>query len=415
MFHKNITTFRCASHTPYTQMLRCHHNSVYSIQSTSHVFPSLPVAQRHSFKFQMASIMSGLRDMVAGGTASSGQPAKLQSTAACAGLGPEAEVQKRFFEQQSFREKRPETDEKGLSQAQASMRTKPDCGEEGYRGSGKMLGKIALITGGDSGIGRAIAIAYAREGADLCLVYDKNDVDANEVKLLIEAAGRRCLLVKADVSSRANCVAAVQRCVTELGGLTTLVNNAAIQFGAESEEGGLDKAADHIERVMAVNLFSNVYLSAVSERRHSESVCIAAVGKHRYGIGDAIWSTPCMRYLCLAYVTHADHKWGLQEAVKHFKEDTGCAILFVTSVNAYKGEWFFRPVAERASLMCTIGKPHFLSPAGKSRPSPRYRHPCRQVQATLILCRTRAARRCVIGSLRRTLGLPRLVNIRVYD
>jgi len=144
-------------------------------------------SESHSSK--MASIMSGLRDMVAGGTASSGQPAKLQSTAACAGLGPEAEVQKRFFEQQSFRERRPETDEKGLSQAQASMRTKPDCGEEGYRGSGKMLGKIALITGGDSGIGRAIAIAYAREGADLCLVYDKNDVDANDVKLLVEAAG----------------------------------------------------------------------------------------------------------------------------------------------------------------------------------------------------------------------------------
>jgi len=113
---------------------------------------------------------------------------------------------------------------------EAQMRTKPDHGEESYVGKGLLEGRVALITGGDSGIGKAVAIAYAREGADLAISYlAQEQVDAEETKALVEKAGRRCILLPGDLRDRGHCVDLVERTVAELGGLDILVNNAAAQ------------------------------------------------------------------------------------------------------------------------------------------------------------------------------------------
>src|SRR5436305_5006690 len=109
------------------------------------------------------------------------------------------------------------------------MNPRPDHGEDTYKGSGKLEGKKAIITGGDSGIGRAVAIAFAREGADLLIAYLSEDYDAREVKSLIEREGRKAVLVPGDLRDAAHCRSIVKRAVDDLGGLDVLVNNAAHQ------------------------------------------------------------------------------------------------------------------------------------------------------------------------------------------
>lgn len=113
---------------------------------------------------------------------------------------------------------------------QAQMKPIPDCGENSYRGSGKLTGKKAIITGGDSGIGRAVAIAFAREGADVLISYLNEDDDARDVARYVEDAGRKCVLVPGDLSDPAHCRAVVDRAVKEFGGVDILVNNAAYQM-----------------------------------------------------------------------------------------------------------------------------------------------------------------------------------------
>jgi NAD(P)-dependent dehydrogenase (short-subunit alcohol dehydrogenase family) len=105
----------------------------------------------------------------------------------------------------------------------------PDHGERSYKGSGRLAGKKAIITGGDSGIGRAVAIAYAREGADLLISYLSEQSDADETKNLVEAAGRKAILVPGDIQEAAHCRAIVDRAMSELGAIDILVNNAAHQ------------------------------------------------------------------------------------------------------------------------------------------------------------------------------------------
>ncbi len=112
---------------------------------------------------------------------------------------------------------------------QDRMRPEPLVIRDSYRGSGKLAGKRALITGGDSGIGRSVAVHFAREGADVAIVYLEEDKDARETAAMVEVEGRRCLLIKGNVAKRAFCGAAVKRCVREFGGLDVLVNNAAEQ------------------------------------------------------------------------------------------------------------------------------------------------------------------------------------------
>ena len=111
----------------------------------------------------------------------------------------------------------------------AKMDPRPDHGETSYRGSGRLAGKRAIITGGDSGIGRAVAIAYAREGADILIAYLEERDDANEVAALVEKEGRKIVLVEGDLRSAAHCRKVVDRAVREFGGVDILVNNAAHQ------------------------------------------------------------------------------------------------------------------------------------------------------------------------------------------
>ena len=128
-----------------------------------------------------------------------------------------------------------------------------------YAGSGKLRGKVALITGGDSGIGRAVAVLYAREGADVAIVYLKAEqADAEETCAAVEAEGRRCLLLPGDVSRSAFCDRAVERTVTELGRLDVLVNNAAFQ----QHQPALDAVSDEqLEQTFRTNIFAYFYMA----------------------------------------------------------------------------------------------------------------------------------------------------------
>jgi len=119
---------------------------------------------------------------------------------------------------------------------QSKMTPVPDCGEESYQGSGKLTGKIAVITGGDSGIGRAVAIAYAREGADVLISYLSEDSDAKDTADYVEKAGRRVVLVKGDIADPQHCRDIIQTAVDELGGIDILVSNAAYQMTHETLE-----------------------------------------------------------------------------------------------------------------------------------------------------------------------------------
>ena len=119
---------------------------------------------------------------------------------------------------------------------QSAMDPVPDCGEDSYRGSGKLTGKVAVITGGDSGIGRAVAIAYAREGADVVIAYLREDSDAEDVAKLVDAAGRRAVLIRGDLSWPQHCRDVIATTVAEFGRVDVLVSNAAYQMTHESLE-----------------------------------------------------------------------------------------------------------------------------------------------------------------------------------
>ncbi|MFY0727401.1 SDR family oxidoreductase [Pseudomonas sp. NFX15] len=119
---------------------------------------------------------------------------------------------------------------------QSRMEPYPDCGESSYEGSGRLAGKIALITGGDSGIGRAVAIAFAREGADLAISYLDEHEDAKETARWVEDAGRQCLLLPGNIASQAHCAGIVNDTVAKFGRIDILVNNAAFQMTYETLE-----------------------------------------------------------------------------------------------------------------------------------------------------------------------------------
>ncbi|WP_065257384.1 SDR family oxidoreductase [Pseudomonas bananamidigenes] len=120
--------------------------------------------------------------------------------------------------------------------SQRKMEPYPDCGEQHYTGSGRLAGKIALITGADSGIGRAVAIAFAREGADVAVAYLNEHEDAKETARWVEEAGRQCLLLPGDIAQKAHCQALVDQTVERFGRIDVLVNNAAFQMTHETFE-----------------------------------------------------------------------------------------------------------------------------------------------------------------------------------
>ncbi|TDC00770.1 SDR family oxidoreductase, partial [Micromonospora fluostatini] len=136
----------------------------------------------------------------------------------------------------------------------------PDHGERTYRGSGRLTDRRALITGGDSGIGRAIALAYAREGADVLFTYlPEEKEDAQETARLVREAGRTVVAVPGDIRDEGHCQDVVKRAVSELGGLDILVNNAAYQM---AQEGGiLDIDTEQFDRVLKTNLYAMFWLS----------------------------------------------------------------------------------------------------------------------------------------------------------
>lgn len=138
------------------------------------------------------------------------------------------------------------------------MDPRPDHGEESYKGSGRLKGLKAIITGGDSGIGRAVAIAYAREGADVLIAYLSEDDDAQEVKALMEKEGRKAVIVAGDIRDPQHCRAIVQRAIDELGGVDILVNNAAHQ--ATFKDIG-DISDEEWQTTFEVNIHAMFYLA----------------------------------------------------------------------------------------------------------------------------------------------------------
>jgi NAD(P)-dependent dehydrogenase (short-subunit alcohol dehydrogenase family) len=140
------------------------------------------------------------------------------------------------------------------------MDDKPDHGEDSYQGSGRLTGRRAVITGGDSGIGRAVAIAYAREGADVLISYlPEEEDDARDTAALIEKAGRKAVLAPGDIRDEAHCAEIIERAERELGGIDILVNNAAFQM---SQPGGItDITTEQFDKVMKTNLYAMFWLS----------------------------------------------------------------------------------------------------------------------------------------------------------
>lgn len=147
----------------------------------------------------------------------------------------------------------------------------PDHGETSYRGSGRLTGLKAVITGGDSGIGRAVAIAYAREGADLLISYLEEDDDAQETKRYVEEAGRKAILVRGDIQSAEHCRKIIDTAVSELGGIDILVNNAAHQATFSSID---DISDEEWELTFRVNIHAMFYLTkaAVAHMKPNSSI-----------------------------------------------------------------------------------------------------------------------------------------------
>src|SRR4051812_36459223 len=140
---------------------------------------------------------------------------------------------------------------------ESEMTPRPDYGEDSYQGHGRLQGKVALITGGDSGIGRAVALAFAREGADVLVSYLNEDADAEETARVVREAGRNAVLAPGDISDEAQCRSLVERAIAELGRLDILVNNAAFQMMRE----GIEAIPDgEWERTFRTNIFAIYYL-----------------------------------------------------------------------------------------------------------------------------------------------------------
>lgn len=141
---------------------------------------------------------------------------------------------------------------------EAEMEPRPRAGMENYRGSGKLAGKVALISGGDSGIGRAVAVGFAKEGADVAILYLDEKQDADETLRMIEATGRTGLAIAGDIGNSGFCKQAVEQVVSKFGRIDILVNNAAEQHMAEKLE---DLTDEQLERTFRTNIFSQFYLT----------------------------------------------------------------------------------------------------------------------------------------------------------
>ena len=137
-----------------------------------------------------------------------------------------------------------------------------DHGEQSYKGSGKLTGRKAIITGGDSGIGRAVAIAFAREGADILISYLNEEEDAEETARLVKEAGREAVLVPGDISDEAQCRKIIDQAVSEFGRIDILVNNAAFQMSRESLQ---EVSSEEWDKTFKTNIYPMFYLCKMAE------------------------------------------------------------------------------------------------------------------------------------------------------
>lgn len=142
------------------------------------------------------------------------------------------------------------------------LQPKADHGEKSYKGSGRLAGKRAIITGGDSGIGRAVAIAFAREGADVLISYLNEDEDAKETAKWVKKAGKKAITVAGDIREEEHCKKIIERAVEEFGGLDILVNNAAFQMSHKSIQ---ELSAEEIDQTFRTNVFAMFYLCKFAE------------------------------------------------------------------------------------------------------------------------------------------------------
>ena len=154
---------------------------------------------------------------------------------------------------------------------ESEMNIKPDYGESSYRGSGKLQGKAAIITGGDSGIGRAVALAFAREGADVVISYLNEEADAREIMEVIQQEGRKCIAIAGDIQQESHCQEIVERTYREFGKIDILVNNAAFQMSYESIE---QIPSAEFDRTFKTNVYAMFYLckAAIPKMKSGSSI-----------------------------------------------------------------------------------------------------------------------------------------------
>jgi len=143
-----------------------------------------------------------------------------------------------------------------------AMWTKPDHGETSYVGSGRLQGRKAIITGGDSGIGRAVAIAFAREGADVLIAYLDEHNDAEETAALVREAGQDAVLVAGDISNEKHCAGIVEKAIEAFGGIDIIVNNAAFQMSRQSLQ---EVSAEEWDRTFRTNIYPLFYICKAAE------------------------------------------------------------------------------------------------------------------------------------------------------
>jgi NAD(P)-dependent dehydrogenase (short-subunit alcohol dehydrogenase family) len=167
---------------------------------------------------------------------------------------------------------------------ESDLKPRPQFEAPGYKGSGKLADMAAVITGGDSGIGRAVAVLFAREGADVAIVYLNEHSDAEETRQHVEREGRRCLLIPGDVKDPAFCRDAVERTVREFGKLDVLVNNAAFQ---EHADGLADLTEEHFDQTLRTNVYGYFHMAKAALPHLNNGASIINTGSETGLFGSA--------------------------------------------------------------------------------------------------------------------------------